>query len=579
MSMKKSAPVWLLRISAAAAAFSLVTEFGFNLSASTLDILHAVDFVVVAVFLMVQTANLTIESDWRSRLKRCWLEAFLITLLLIYSIWHSMLAARLSLNRNYVEFAQTYLVLKMVLGAFRANQRITASPKRPAVILVGSFLLLIVIGTGLISMPRCQTQPWSIMDALFTSTSAVCVTGLSVRDIGTSLTGRGQGVLLGLIQIGGLGLVTFAMAITYLQQGAFNLQQKAMMRELLSAQAISNLGRVLARVLIITFVVELLGAALLFHARDDLPFSSRLWWAIFHSVSAFCNAGFALSRDSLMPDARSPGILLSIAFLITLGGIGFPVILDFLRIEVTSLSMFRRWNWKLGALPRGPVASLRLHTKLAVVTSGVLLVAGTVLFMLSEHHHSLSGQSFTDRLLCSFFQSVTARTAGFNSVDMGALQVPTLLLIMVLMVIGASPASTGGGVKTTSVAVLWLTVRSMMRMRESVEAYGRSVPRSGVNSAVAVIALYGGTTIVTTALLAATHPSLRFIDVLFESISALSTVGLSTGVTAKLNDSGKIILCVAMLVGRVGPLAIIWTLLARPPSLRYEYPQEEVVIS
>jgi trk system potassium uptake protein TrkH len=385
---------------------------------------------------------------------------------------------------------------------------------------------------------------------------------------------RGQAVILGLIQVGGLGIVTIAMFITFLQRRRLELREMMLVRDMLNVQALGSLGRFLGYLLAITLVAELTGAAVLYHA------TGKAWWSVFHSVSAFCNAGFGLDRDNLVTYARMPQIVLTVAGLVVVGGIGFPVLLDLLSFELQSLPFVRRMRGSLrGGAEERPPSRLSLHTKLALAATALLIVGGAALFHVSEAKGSLAAMTPPEQMMTSLFQSVTTRTAGFNTVDVTALKDPTLLLFLVLMLIGASPVSTGGGMKTTTAAVLLLTVMAMIRNREPVEAFGRTVPRRIVNAAVAIVSMYVVATLLVTTVLLATQPEGRFLTLLFESVSALCTVGLSAGVTSTLDDTGRLVICAAMLVGRVGPLAILWSFLSRPPGLQYEYPEEPVIVS
>jgi potassium uptake TrkH family protein len=566
----------LMPAAAAAALTSLVAEFGWPLAPRTLAILHGVDFAVAGLFALNAIVQLADARDRRAHLRRHWPE-FLLVVAFVIPFFAALGSA---LVRAYIVITQVYLVGAVVLGAVRANERLTSRRVRPALMLVGSFVLVIAIGTGLLLTPNARTTTWTFVDALFMSTSAACVTGLAVRDIGTELTFKGQLVILGLIQVGGLGIVTIAMFVTYLSRQSMRVHQMTAVRELLSAQSMGELGRMLTYTIALTLGVEAAGAALLYAARPDLDAGPRLWWAVFHSVSAFCNAGFSLDATSLVAHRNSIPILGTVAFLIVVGGIGFPVLLDLLRFEVGSIGSLRLARWWPTA-EFGPRSRLSLHTKIVLGTTSLLLVAGAAFFYAAEANHVLAGRSGRERFLASLFQSITTRTAGFNTVDIGALQLPTLLLFVVLMAIGASPASTGGGIKTSAVATIWLAIRTMIRSRDRVEVFGRTIPRPVVDTAFSVAALYGMAVVVTTGLLLATqsHKDVGFLRVLFESVSALSTVGLTMNFTTCLNDFGRIVISCAMLVGRVGPLAILWSLMARPPAARYEYPEEPIVVS
>ena len=572
---------WMMRLGALAALFSLILEFGFPVG-DFLGVLHAIDFAVVGLIIADVLVRFFAASDRRRHFRRHWLEFMLLALFAAEALGVLLLARGAMFSRLYVVGAQAYLLATLILSLVRTHERLTRFLARPAWMLLGSFLLLIAVGTFLLSVPAARAPgaaPWSFQDALFTATSAACVTGLVVRDVGADLSFRGQAIVLLLIQFGGLGLVTMMLCITYLQQRALRMRQMALVRDLLNVEGLGNLGRFLAYTVAITLLAELAGAAVLYAARDG-EVGERLWWAVFHSVSAFCNAGFALSPDSLRSHAGSVPICLTVIVLVVAGGLGFPVLLDLLRFPVDTIPFVRRWRWTLGGHGLVPGSRLRLHTKLVLVTTAILIVAGAVTFTLTESGgEALEGQGFGRRILSSVFQSVAARTAGFSTVDVASLQLPTLLILMMFMAIGASPVSTGGGMKTSSVAVLFLTLRSMLRNREPVEAFGRTIPRVMVNAAVAIVVLWVVAAMATAFLLAVTQKGIGFADLLFESVSAVSTVGLSTGVTKQLNGVGSGILCAAMLVGRVGPLAILWAVMSRPPALRYEYPEEAIVVS
>jgi potassium uptake TrkH family protein len=564
---------------------ALVVEFGFP-PGPHVRVLRGVELGVVVVFVADLLVRLSAARDRRSHLKGHWLEIVLLAALGAEVAWSASGAQGKFLAGASSVAVQTYLLARVALGLVRAHERLTGARIRPAWVLAGGFLLLIAAGSGLLLLPNCRApgaRAWSVPDAVFTATSAACVTGLGVRDVGRDLSFQGQLVVFGLIQVGGLGLVTIAMFLSFVNRRAFSLRQTLAMQEMGGTPAPGETGRFLGYTLAVTLGAELAGAALLYAARGDSGEDPgpRLWWAAFHSVSAFCNAGFSLEPRGLLGYAGSAPVCLTLAGLVLVGGLGFPVLLDLLRFQLSTLPVVRRWRWALrfregeGA----PASRLGLHTKLVLLTSAVLLLAGTGLFYAAEAEHALAGRPPGEAALASFFHAVMPRTAGFNTLDVASFRLPTLLLVMVLMAVGASPLSCGGGMKTSTVAVLGLTLRSMLRNRETVEAFGRAVPRVAVNAAVAVVILYGLAALVLVSVLAATQEKVGFVPLLFESVSALSTVGLSMGATTRLDEFGRGVLCVAMFVGRLGPLAILWTVLSRPSALRYQYPEESVIVS
>lgn len=573
-----------VRVSALAALVALIAEFGFQLEPTWLERLHWVELGVTALLALATIARFVVATDKRRHFAEQRVECLLVAAFLGSGI-ASAVFGRTGVGLRWVLIlAQIYLVLAGVLTLARANEALLRRRVRPEFALVGSFVLLILFGAALFLLPAVRAdgaRDWSWSDALFTSTSAVCVTGLTVRDVAADLSFRGQALLLALIQIGGLGVVGLAAAVSVFQRRSLRLEEAGALQALLGVDDLGSLRRFLQYMLAITIAVELVGAALLLRAADvpaDAP-GGALWWACFHSVSAFCNAGFGLHADSFVGRAGDPFVLGVLGVAIVVGGLGYPVWTDLLRYRVTSLPTLRRARWYVAHRFGGEVTRLALHTKLTLSTVGVLLVGGAVVFWLSERNGVLNGFDTATGWLNACFQSVTLRTAGFNSVDLGTLATPTLLFMMVWMAIGASPLSTGGGIKTSAIAVVFHMLRAMLKNREQVDAFGRNLPRGIVNAAVSVVALYAAAAMVFVTALMATQSGVEEHDALFETISALSTVGLSRGVTAAVDDTGRVILCVAMLVGRVGPIALLWTLFSRGPSVRYEYPSEKMVVA
>ncbi|MBK8180491.1 MAG: hypothetical protein IPK67_16680 [Planctomycetes bacterium] len=598
---------WATRVGALCALAGLIVEFGFGLEPRLLRLTRAVEYGVVLLFAAASLTHFLLSRERLRLVRENWLDAILLAGIAAGFGGIAIGDSGDALERGSILALQGLIVLRMLIGFARTQERFAGPRLRPALLLLLTFLALILAGAAGLMMPRCRAPgaaPLSFLDALFTSTSAVCVTGLSVRDIGSVLSLRGQAVLLCLIQIGGLGLVTIGTALTVIERSRPKLSLMSMAGNLLGQPSQAGLRRFLGYTLGLTLLFELLGAAVLYGALPaDLPgVEQRLWWGLFHSVSAFCNAGFGLSSQSLIPWAASPLILMTLASLIVLGGLGFPVLMDLLRFQWSSLRlvllararmrslprarwMRRKWGflpwfqWPASALGLPRPSHLELNTKIVLAINALLIAGGALLFFLSERSSALLGLDAAQSAVHSLFQSITARTAGFNSLDLELLALPSLLLLLGLMAVGASSVSTGGGVKTGTVAVVLLTIRAMLRDRDDVEAFGRSIPRRIVNTSIAVAALYAMAVALVTTILAATQEGIQFIDLLFESVSALSTVGLSHGVTPRLDATGRIVIAVAMLLGRLGPLAVVWTFLARREPLNYRYPEEEVVIS
>lgn len=431
----------------------------------------------------------------------------------------------------------------------------------PARQLVLSFLGLCLLGTALLALPAADTagQGHALLDAAFTAVSAVCVTGLAVLDTPGDLTLVGQLFLAGLIQVGGLGIMTFTAAVLLGLGERLTLREEAVAAGQLGASARADLPAALLRVFLVTLCAELAGAGLLavmFWAGGD-PLLVALWRALFTAISAFCNAGFALQSDSLVTYQSSPLILLTISAIITAGSLGPAAVLV------------------LPAWLRGRRVPLQVHLGLAASLLLVLAPAG--LFLALEWGNTLGGMGLVDKLANAWFQSVTLRTAGFNSVDLAAVLPPTLVVMLVAMFVGGSPGSTAGGIKTTTAAVLVLAVTAAARGRTFAIARRRRIPHRTVYKAAAItlVAMFSVAGALFALLL--TQP-IPLDSALFEVVSALATVGLTVGATGELDDVGKIIIMLCMFAGRVGPLTVFIFLTERtgPPPVRY--PEEGVAV-
>lgn len=459
-----------------------------------------------------------------------------------------------------------------------AGPRFTgAVTKYPARFAVGAYLALIAVGTGLLLLPVCrgrEAAPLTFLDALFTATSAVCVTGLSVRSTGNDFSLLGQAILLGLIQLGGIGIITVTTLATFGDgRGGGGIRHQLAVSEALGSRPGDDVRWVVRTVVLAVFGFEAVGFGLLLLrnlADYDLPTAG--WHALFHAVSAFCNAGFALYDDSLMRYRSDAWVNLTICGLIILGGIGFPVVLDVYR-GVRQ----RRWRW---------YRDLTLHTKLVLVGTGGLLLLGTAAFLILEQRNMLAAFPWSERLLTAFFHATTCRTAGFNTVNLAGLTNAMLFVSILLMIVGASPCSCGGGIKVSTLMVLSLLARDRLRGLENVRFARRTISEGMIDRAVAVVLLYSLALVLgLTVLLAieqAEHPHHAteqvFLDAMFEVASALGTVGLSTGLTTQLGDAGRCVLIVLMFVGRLGPISLFVAVSRTRRDVRLEYAKEDVLI-
>lgn len=438
-----------------------------------------------------------------------------------------------------------------------------------------SFALLIIIGTILLMLPAAANGPrLAPVDALFTATSATCVTGLVVVDTGSRLSLFGQWVVLVLIQCGGLGIMTFSTVLIMLMTGRVSFIQRSVIQDTFTHRPDIRLPSLVLHVVIFTLVLEAAGAALLFLRFSGMYHPGRaLYFAVFHAISAFCNAGFGLYSQSLMDFSGDPLVSLTVALLIICGGIGFLVMLELKRVLFRSHKARR-------------ARRLSVHSKLVLTLTALLLTVGTLGFLLYEWNNSMAGLSLPAKVMAAFFQSVTARTAGFNTLNFGKMANVTLLFTILLMFIGAASGSTGGGIKVNTLGVLFALSRSRLRGEETTSIFRRTLTAETVGRAisvlvVAVIVIYAATMALTVSELGTTiHAESRglFLELLFEVVSAFATVGLSVGVTSKLSTVGKLILVVVMFVGRLGPLSIAVALSGREPRSTIQYAEENVMI-
>jgi len=436
----------------------------------------------------------------------------------------------------------------------------------PAKSLALSFLVLIMIGTVLLYLPFSSDKKVGVLDALFTSTSATCVTGLVVYDTGTHWTLTGQIIILLLIQLGGLGIMTFSTLGAYIIAGKLNMRNRQMIEGSLGGKHIANLGKLLLAIVAGTMIIEMSGALILtFSFLKHYPLFKAIYMGVFHSISAFCNAGFSLFSNSLENFQNDIIINITIMVLIVTGGIGFWVLFE-------SLHLLKNRSEKLG-----------LHSKIVISTTFVLIFTGFIALLILEWNNTLSDMTFPGKVMNAAFQSITARTAGFNTVKIETMTNSSLLILLLLMFIGASPGSCGGGVKTTTFAVLSAMIFSRLRDQRQVRLFKRGIPEHVVSKSIGIIfiALFFLTMIIIVLLITenpgSSYIPLRtlFLEVIFESFSAFGTVGLSMGLTPLLSFAGKLLITLLMYIGRIGPLTVALAIAGRK-DLRLRLAEEEL---
>lgn len=453
----------------------------------------------------------------------------------------------------------------------------------PARLFVLSFLGLILIGTILLLLPVSTTGSISLIDALFTTTSAVCVTGLVALDTSKDFTLFGQTVIMVMIQAGGLGILTFASYFSYFFKGGSSYEDQLTMGNISNIEKIDEIFKTLKRILIITVGIEAVGAFFIFTSLSSalMPgLSDRIYFSVFHSISAFCNAGFSTLPHGIMENGYVDNyrFQLSLIFLFVLGGLGFPIVINLLKylkhlIRRTFLQIFNHkkdvykpWVMKLGS-------------KINLITTFSLIVIGTILIFINEYNNILVSHQGIGKFVTALFTATTPRTAGFNSIDFNQLHLSSLIIIIVLMWIGASPASTGGGIKTSTFAIAVLNFISLAKGRKNIEVYSREVSETSIRRAFAVMTLSVVVLGIGSLLISYFDEGLRLLDIIFESVSAYSTVGLSLGITSGLSSASKLVLIILMFIGRVTTLTLLIAFFKQVRMSNYTYPSEEILIN
>lgn len=468
---------------------------------------------------------------------------------------------------------QVAFLILLIVEIGRASSFLPSTQLSAQKLFVLSFLFLIFAGSALLMLPQMSADGVNLpyIDALFTSTSASCVTGLSTVDVGSTFSLRGQIIVMLLIQFGGLNIITFATFFLILSKRNIGIGNQALIKDSLEARNFKESIFLLKEIFYSTLIIETIGAILIFfNWSNNTPFLDvyqKAYYSVFHSIAAFNNAGFSLFQDNLFSFYCRNAYVLQfiIAILIILGGIGFPVIKD---IFTDSLKKEGRINHKWN-----------LNTRIVVFTTVFLIVIGTVFFMTFEWNNSLKGHSWGGKIVVSFFQSVTSRTAGFQSVDFATVLNPTLLLVIMLMFVGASPASTGGGIKTSTFFVLVLSAINTVRGKQRMNIEHSQIANSAIFRAMTILFFSAIFVIIGTIVLSFTDPQYATIKLLFEEVSGFSTTGLSTGITPYLSDGGKITLIVTMFMGRIGLLTFGFALINKmKPEPAYKYPEARIII-
>ena len=578
----RKANPWLHRISISlsiAVILSLLVPLFFEDPAEYSTISKTIDQIILIAFGLFFFVRLTLSNHRLQYLLSRWPEGVAATLALMFGI--DLITTGGAYTINLFEsfgvedagsilliIVKGYLILLVAIKLLQSIPRILSSSSSPARLVLISFLLVIFSGMLLLMLPAATVDGagLGLVDALFMATSAVCVTGLTVVDTATHLTTFGQSVILVLIQLGGIGIITFATFVVMFLSGGVTLVGRKALKEVISGHDIDTISKTIKHIILLTFSIEFIGFIGYFISWAEMipDTGERAWFSLFHAVSAFCNAGFTLFTDSFTDPVNATNLPMNITtmLLIVFGGLGFTTIWE----------VFNRMTGKSHS------KQFSIHSIIVFRMTVLLISAGTILILALEWNGLLATYSFGEKLLFSMFQSITARTAGFNTLDIGALSAGVTLIMIVLMSIGASPSSTAGGLKTTTIYVLFKSVMANVIGSRTIEISNRTVPNSVVFRALTSVFLATFVLISGSIILTITE-DFPFIDILFEQVSAFMTVGLSRGITSSLSDSGKSILILSMFMGRVGMLTVAVAFAKKVLTRNYKYPEESVMVA
>lgn len=511
------------------------------------------------------------------------LVAFITILIFIYL--EKLFENQFSLIHFQKERVWVYLALFLIFIRELSSSNIDFRRMtiNPAQLFILSFLFIILVGGGMLLLPNATHTGITLTDALFTATSAVCVTGLVVVDTGSYFTAFGQYTILMLIQLGGLGIMTFTSYFSYFFKAGSSYENQLLLSAMTNTEKVGEVFSTLKRIILITFIIEGFGAILIFHSLDTANIPSildRTFFSVFHSISGFCNAGFSTLQNNFYEPAYrfNYPLHIIIASLIILGGIGFPIVfnlLSYIKNNIKNLIFYISGSKQHIRMHR----IINVNTRIVLVTTLILIISGTLLFYVFEYNNTLAEHGSFGKMVTAFFGSVTTRTAGFNSVDNALLTTPTVMITIFLMWVGASPGSTGGGIKTSTLAIAFLNFISLAKGKPNIEVFKREIAQKSVNRAFAIITLSIFVIIIAIFSISLFNPEKGLLNITYECVSAFGTVGLSRGITASLSDPSKIVLILTMFIGRVSMLTVLIALFKKLAQHEYLYPSEEVLIN
>jgi potassium uptake TrkH family protein len=543
-----------------------------------INLIFSILCVLMSFYLFLSTKNIYIKVARFSffLISICY---FFIALIWILNLFHSDF-----------DVEGLRLFLAVFIGFMAVSFKIASlgnTDIHPALLFILSFVFVILFGAFCLMLPAAANKSVTFLQALFTSTSAVTVTGLAVLDTGKDFTIFGQSIIMLLLQIGGLGILTITNIFALLFKSSSTFKNRMMVSDMIKEMNNNNTFSTLFKIIMITILVETIGAILIFIAISGKPniTNNPIFFASFHSISAFCNGGFSTLSNSLYEESVRFNYFfhITIAWLIITGGLGYSVIINHYYLLKNFVLSKISCIPALGIKYKKEQVRSTMNSKLVLITTIILLVAGTLLFMVAEYNGVLREHGFFGKIIVSFFNSTTPRTAGFNNIKMEDMGIPAFMLVMALMWVGASPGSTGGGIKTTTFVVGLLNLWNQIRGRENIVIKNREIPSSAINQVNAVILLSIFAISFGTFLISFMNPEKLFKDILFECISAYSTVGLSVSLTPSLSEGAHIVLICLMFLGRVSFLTFLIGVFSQmfndQPGTKPYYPKENVFIN
>lgn len=569
----------------------VIYELGFPLSAKEIAQVQIVYKAAWIIFLIDVTLHISLEyRDTKKNYRRlAWILSGLLYLTLIPVIFYRPAEGGAILQ--FWEFLNSkvyHLIVLFVFSLLNLSNglvRMLGRRTNPSLILAVSFLAIILVGTGLLMLPRCTVGGITWVNSLFTATSAVCVTGLVPVDVSSTFTPLGLAVIILLIQIGGLGVMTLTSFFAMFFMGNTSLYNQLVVRDMVSSNSLGSLFSTLLYILGFTLVIEGIGMVFIWcsiHGTLDINLHEELAFAAFHSISAFCNAGFSTLSGNLGNQMVMTGhnwLYLSISFLIILGGIGFPILVNLKDIVLYHFRHFylfaRNRKWSRHKMPH----LYNLNTKIVLIMTCLLLITGTVAIAAFEWHGSFAGMSVADKWTQAFFNAVCPRTAGFSSVDLTSLSIQSLLIYLLLMWIGGGAQSTAGGVKVNAFAVVVLNLAAVLRGTERVEVFGRELSLDSIRRSNATVVMSLGVLFLFIFMLSLLEPEASLLALTFECVSALSTVGSSLNLTPHLCDASKLLVSLLMFIGRVGLITLMLGIIKQKKNTKYRYPSDNIIIN